>query len=239
VEILKILAIDTSGKVISVALCENDMVLSHFFLNYKISHSETLMPILKNLLETVGVEIDEIHLFAVSSGPGSFTGIRIGVSTFKAFSYALNKPLLAVNTLEALAYNVTPDTKKVCPIIDARNQQVFTGVFRPIAGKYVLEGAVFPIEMKNYLVRLKQEHEEVVFTGDAVDLHKDYILEVLGERAFFSPRSYTLPSAVNVAYVATLYYQEGKIENGLSAVPFYLRKSGAELELERKKRLGL
>jgi tRNA threonylcarbamoyladenosine biosynthesis protein TsaB len=236
---LKILAIDTSGKVISVALCENDLVLSHFFLNHKMTHSEMLMPILKNLLETVGLEIDEIHLFAVSSGPGSFTGIRIGVSTFKAFSYALNKPLLAVNTLEALAYNVTPDTKKVCPIMDARNKQVFTGVFRPDGRRYVLDGEVFPIEMKDYLMRLKKEHEDVLFTGDAVDLHKEEILEVLGDRAFFPPRTYTLPSAVNVAYVANLYYQEGKFENGFSALPFYLRKSSAEMELERKKRLGL
>lgn len=230
-----ILAVETSARVASVALSNDGYTLAEFTLNNKMTHSKALMPLIEEMLNSLEFEISEVDVFAVSEGPGSFTGLRIGVSTVKAFAYTLDKPIIMVSTLEALAYNVYPNAKKVCAIMDARNNQVFGGVFKAFKERYVLEGESFAIDIEALLEKLKIQDEEVVFVGDGAILHQEVIKEKMSNLAKFPLGVNILQRASLICYLAKLYYDEGNISDAYSASPFYLRKSSAQQELEKKK----
>ena len=127
---MKVLAVDSSGLVASVAVVQDDELLAEYTLNYKKTHSQTLLPMLEELKKMIDLDLNSIDVIAVAAGPGSFTGLRIGSATVKGLGLALNKPIAQVPTLEGLAYNMCGTDHLVCPLMDARREQVYTGVYR-------------------------------------------------------------------------------------------------------------
>ncbi|ADL41732.1 peptidase M22 glycoprotease [Caldicellulosiruptor obsidiansis OB47] len=218
---MKILAIETSGKVASAALLEDCKVISEVVLNTKLVHSVMLIDLIDQVLKNASVNIAEIDLFAVAVGPGSFTGLRIGVSTIKGFCYATSKPCVGVDTLKALCYNFWACSDFLMPILDAKSQKVFTGIFRFEDGK------------------LKTYHPtSIVDIEEAKELAKKYNPVLLGEgldvydfsQFKLSPKFLQYQKASNVGLLAYELAQEGEVISHFDLVPVYLKKSYAERE---------
>ena len=233
---MKILALDTSGLVASAAITENGKVLAEYTLNYKLTHSQTIMPMIDEIVKMTETDLDTIDYIACSSGPGSFTGLRIGAATAKGLAHGLNKPIVAVPTLEALAYNIFGTDKFICPIMDARRKQVYNAVYVPEGKKLdvILEEDTRIID--DVLDYVKDVDCDVIFVGDAVSLYKDKIAEL--DNAIIAPASCNMQRAACVAALAEVYIEEGKYMNGAEFAPEYLRKSQAERELEEKQKAG-
>lgn len=233
---MKILALDTSALVASAAITENGKVLAEYTLNYKLTHSQTIMPMIDEIVKMTETDLDTIDYIACSSGPGSFTGLRIGAATAKGLAHGLNKPIVAVPTLEALAYNIFGTDKFICPIMDARRKQVYNAVYVPEGKKLdvILEEDTRMID--DVLEYVKDVDCDVIFVGDAVSLYKDKIAEL--DNAIIAPASCNMQRAACVAALAEVYIEEGKYMNGAEFAPEYLRKSQAERELEEKQKAG-
>lgn len=233
---MKILALDTSALVASAAITENGKVLAEYTLNYKLTHSQTIMPMIDEIVKMTETDLDTIDYIACSSGPGSFTGLRIGAATAKGLAHGLNKPIVAVPTLEALAYNIFGTDKFICPIMDARRKQVYNAVYVPKGKKLdvILEEDTRIID--DVLDYVKDVDCDVIFVGDAVSLYKDKIAEL--DNAIIAPASCNMQRAACVAALAEVYIEEGKYMNGAEFAPEYLRKSQAERELEEKQKAG-
>ena len=233
---MKILALDTSALVASAAITENGKVLAEYTLNYKLTHSQTIMPMIDEIVKMTETDLDTIDYIACSSGPGSFTGLRIGAATAKGLAHGLNKPIVAVPTLEALAYNIFGTDKFICPIMDARRKQVYNAVYVPEGKKLdvILEEDTRIID--DVLDYVKDVDCDVIFVGDAVSLYKDKIAEL--DNAIIAPASCNMQRAACVAALAEVYIEEGKYMNGAEFSPEYLRKSQAERELEEKQKAG-
>ena len=233
---MKILALDTSARVASAAITENGKVLAEYTLNYKLTHSQTIMPMIDEIVKMTETDLNTIDYIACSSGPGSFTGLRIGAATAKGLAHGLNKPIVAVPTLEALAYNIFGTDKFICPIMDARRKQVYNAVYVPEGKKLdvILEEDTRIID--DVLDYVKDVDCDVIFVGDAVSLYKDKIAEL--DNAIIAPASCNMQRAACVAALAEVYIEEGKYMNGAEFAPEYLRKSQAERELEEKQKAG-
>lgn len=231
---MKVLAIDTSTVVAAVALMDDEKLMGEYSLNNKKTHSQKLMVMIKEIFNDLEIKPSDIDVFAASTGPGSFTGLRIGVTTAKAMAYATSKPVISVPTLDALAYNVVTSSFIICPILDARNNQVFTALYQPKDNRLERITDYLGIPVAQLVQLIKEKNKTVVFTGDAIDLHKDYFITELGGNCEFSPLAMRLQRASSVAEIALKMAREGKFENSFELVPFYLRKSQAERELEKK-----
>ncbi len=230
---MKVLAIETSGIVASAAVVENGKTVGELTANYKMTHSQTIMPIIDSILTLTQTDIKSIDYIACSRGPGSFTGLRIGVATAKGLAHGLNKPVIPVPTLAALAYNIFNTECLVCPIIDARRQQVYSSVFcwENGAMKTVFDESVQNInELTETLKSLKKD---VIFLGDGVPIYKEKLMEC--DDFYFAPANCNLQRAASVAALAEILVRENKHVCGFDFSPVYLRKSQAERELEQKK----
>jgi len=232
--ILKVLAVDTSSTVAAVAVIDNTKLLGEYVLNRRMTHSQTLMPIIKELAQRLEFSLGDIDIFAASTGPGSFTGLRIGVTTIKAIAYAVKKPVVSVPTLDALAYNIPMTEDIICPIMDARNNQVFTAVYENKQDKQVKITEYMGLPVAELVELLNGKNRNVVFTGDAVNIHRDFLKEKLLEKCRFAPLNLLHQRASTVAELALLKASAGITETPFDMVPFYLRKSQAEREYERK-----
>jgi len=224
---MNILALDTSGATASVAVARNGLLTGEITLRHGKTHSQKLVPMMDSLIEMLDLEPSDIDLCAVANGPGSFTGLRIGVVTIKAFAYALNIPVVEVSTLMALAFTLSAHKGVVCPIQDARNRQVFTGIYR-IDGDEITEiheDAGMAIEDLAGII--KSLNEPVTFIGDAVPLHKDYLKEQ-GINANFATDEMFTPRASAIARLAWFNHKKGNVVDAFTAIPNYLRKSQAE-----------
>lgn len=230
---MRILAVDTSTNVASVAVLENDIIIGEYSCNKGKTHSQRIMPMIHNLLEAVGMKAEDMDAFAASVGPGSFTGLRIGVTTVKAMAFALEKPVISVHTLDALAYNLPMSKDVICPIIDARNSQVFTAIYKFTEGKLERVTDYLGIHVSELVDKIKPMGGDVIFLGDASNMHKDYFVSELGQRVHLAPPNNSLARAASVAVLAGNKYSEGKFESCYDMIPFYLRKSQAEQEKER------
>ena len=133
---MKLLAIECSGLVAGIAITENNNLLGEYTMNYKKTHSQTILPMLDELVKMVDLDLSTIDAIAVSNGPGSFTGLRIGSATAKGLGLALNKPIIPVPTVDALAYNLWGVQKQICPLMDARREQAYTGLYTFANGKF-------------------------------------------------------------------------------------------------------
>ena len=225
---MKIFAVDTSSGVASAAVCDGDKLICEFTLNNKLTHSQTLMPIVREVFEKSELAPQDIDLFAVAEGPGSFTGLRIGVTTVKGLAHAAEKPIVGVNTLEAMCYNLPLCPYLLSPIMDARRGEVYNGFYKFKNGELKEICAPRAIPLSDCAEEIKNMGEKAVFLGDAALLYKEKIQELLGDNAIFSYQGTNMQRAAAVAEAAKTKTPQKYFE----LVPKYLRKSQAEREYE-------
>lgn len=230
---MKILAIESSSLVASAAVLEDDIIKAEYVLNNKKTHSQTLLPMIDAVLRHSETEASEIDAVAVSSGPGSFTGLRIGAATAKGIGMALNKPLIAVPTLDMTAYNLYKSPALICPMMDARRNQVYTGFYKNNNSFEVIKSA-FASDIRQVLEELEALGEEVIFLGDGVPVYKAIIEENLACPHYYAPAHISRQRASALACLAAVYYGAGKIIAADKLELEYLRKSQAEREQENK-----
>lgn len=233
---MKILALDSSGLVASAAVVQDGVLTAEYTVNYKITHSQTLLPMLQELKEMVELDLDTIDAIALAAGPGSFTGLRIGSATAKGLGLALNKPLIEVPTLAGLAYHFWGSEKLICPLMDARRNQVYTGIytFEKEAGKSEYRMCTVKeqcaVDIQEILDELDNMGREVIFLGDGVPVFKSVIEERLKTPFAFAPAHLNRQRAAAVAALAEIYYSEGRTVSAGEHRPEYLRLSQAERE---------
>ncbi|RJQ54854.1 MAG: tRNA (adenosine(37)-N6)-threonylcarbamoyltransferase complex dimerization subunit type 1 TsaB [Nitrospiraceae bacterium] len=224
---MKILAVETATIAGSVAILDDaDGLVGEVRVDVKIAHAERLMPSIEWLLRSAGISINDIDAFAVSIGPGSFTGLRIGLSTVKGFSYAAGKPVVSVPTLDAFARALPFCSYVICPMLDARRDEVYAALYRWEGGacrKILPETVISPAEL------LRQINGPVVFTGDGVKIYSGLIQKIAGDRAVFAPASRMSPSASTVGEIALEKLKQGIVEDPAGLAPFYIRRSEAEI----------
>lgn len=235
---MKILGLDSSGLVAGVAVVEDDVLLAEYTTNYKKTHSQTLLPMLDELRRMIELDMDTLDAIAVSSGPGSFTGLRIGSATAKGLGLALGKPLVEVPTLEGLAWNLCGTDRVVCPLMDARRNQVYAAAyeFERRGECFCLVGVIdqAPIDIVEMLEKLNALSREVIFLGDGVPVYYDLIKEHCRVPFALAPAGSNRQRAVSVASLGAVYASQGKTVSAAGHQPEYLRKSQAEQEELRK-----
>lgn len=233
---MKILAIESSSLVASVAIVEDDIMVAEYTMNYKKTHSQTLLPMIDEICKMTEYDLKEIDAIAVSAGPGSFTGLRIGSATAKGLGLALDKPLIHIPTVEAMAYNFFDTDKYIVPIMDARRSQVYTGIYENVNGevRVVMDQCLTTIS--ELLQKINELGHPVVFLGDGVPVFKEIIEQELQIQVTFAPASMNRQRAGAVAELGKKYFAEGKIETAAQHAPNYLRASQAEREREQQGR---
>lgn len=236
---MKILAVETSSSVAAVAVMDNGVLLGEYVLNHKMTHSEKLVPLITELMENLQLKPQDIDIYAVSTGPGSFTGLRIGIVTIKAIAYATKKPVVGIPTLDALAFNIPLCEPLIAPIMDARNSQVYSAVYKWEKGVLNNVTGYLAVHISELAEILKGKNQRVIFVGDAVPVHRKYLEGELGTNSEFAPAHLLLQRASSVAEAAYFKALKGEMLDCFELVPFYLRKSQAEREYEKRCRLGV
>ena len=227
---MKILGLDSSGIVASVAIVEDDVLIAEYTVNYKKTHSQTLLPMLDEIAKMTELDLNSIDAIAVAAGPGSFTGLRIGSATAKGLGLALKKPLIAIPTVEGLAYNLYDIPGLICPIMDARRKQVYTGIYRFTDHQLKVVEDQMAVPMETVIEKLNQYGETVTFLGDGVPVFHELIAEKMTVPYSFAPAHVNKQRAAAVAALGEIYYRQGKTETAMEHVPDYLRVSQAERE---------
>lgn len=227
---MKILGLDSSGIVASVAIVEDENLIAEYTVNYKKTHSQTLLPMLDELAKMTELDLDTIDAIAVAAGPGSFTGLRIGSATAKGLGLALKKPLVEIPTVDALAYNLYDANALICPIMDARRSQVYTGIYCFQDHKLVTLEEQMAVPAAELIEKLNERGKAVIFLGDGVPVFAKTIEETLKVPYSFAPAHVNKQRAAAVATLAQLYVKEGKVVTAMEHVPEYLRVSQAERE---------
>ena len=225
---MKILSIDTSSNICGVAILEDSVVLKEISQNNGLTHSETLMPIIKSSLESLNITLNDFDLIVCDKGPGSFTGIRIGVATAKAFSDSLNIQSIGISSLETLAYNIKNDGI-ICSLIDAKNNNVYVGVYEKINENYILRRNLSTENIENLLNEFKDSEYSVTFVGDGAINYKSLIENILPNKCNFVEKNNI--SAYNLGLAGLSHF---KNEDFTDLNPLYLRKPQAERMLEFK-----
>ena len=246
---MRVLAIDSSGLTATVAVVEETQTIAEYTVNYKKTHSQTLLPMIDEMAKMVELDLSAIDAIAVAGGPGSFTGLRIGSATAKGLGLALGKPLIHVPTVDALAYSVYGCGDLICPIMDARRQQVYTGIytFSYNAGKKDDVNLVEPVfqvikmqtavSVEDLIRRLNNYGRPVVFLGDGVPVYQEMLAEGLKVPYSFAPSDMNRQRAAVVGALGIRYFKTGRFETAMEHKPDYLRVSQAERErAEREKR---
>ena len=231
---MKIIAIDSSGLVASVAVATEESVIAEYSVNYKKTHSQTLLPMLDEIRSMTELDLKTVDAIAVASGPGSFTGLRIGSSTAKGLALALDKPIIEVPTVDALAMNMWGCPGIVCPIMDARRHQVYTGFFEfGEDDELVVIKERFAEDIETVVGMLNDIGRSVTFLGDGVEVSKDAIKRCAGVPYRFAPPHLARQRAGSLAFLAIKYYKQGRFVDSSAHKPEYLRKSQAEREHDR------
>jgi len=234
---MKVLALDSSGVVASAALTEDNCLLAEYTTNDKKTHSQTLLPMLDEIRTMLDLDLTTLDLIAVAAGPGSFTGLRIGAATVKGLGYALGCPVAAVPTVDALAWNLYGTSALVCPMMDARRSQVYTGLYRFVKkseknGEYRME-VIMPqcaVAVEELASLLNERNEEVIFLGDGVPAYSKKLEELLTCSYSYAPASCNRQRAAAVADLGMIMAKEGKLVSADDFAPEYLRMSQAERE---------
>lgn len=230
---MKILGIESSSMVASVALLTDELITVEYTVNYKKTHSQTLLPMIDTVASMVELDLSELDAIAVSGGPGSFTGLRIGAATAKGLGLALDKPLIHVPTVDALAYNMYGCEGLVCPMMDARRGQVYAGIYRMKDGMEILKPQ-YAADLEELLDELGRMGEPVVFLGDGVPVSLDAIRQSCRVNWRLAPPHMNRQRAASVAALGAMYYRAGRTESAAEHTPDYLRLSQAERELAKR-----
>lgn len=244
---MRVLAIDSSGLTATVAIVEDDQTIAEYTTNYKRTHSQTLLPMIDEMVKMVDADLQEIDAIAVAGGPGSFTGLRIGSATAKGLGLALDKPLIHVPTVEAMAYSMYGCEDVICPIMDARRKQVYTGLYS-FSHKKNEDGGLYDepvfqvlrmqmaVPVEELIRHLNVYRRRVVFLGDGVPVYKEMLAEGLNVPYSFAPSFMNRQRAAAVGALGIRYYEAGRYETAAEFRPEYLRKSQAERERAERER---
>lgn len=230
---MKILGIDSSSLVASVAVVADDVLIAEYTVNFKKTHSQTLLPMFDEVARMVELDLHTIDGIAVAGGPGSFTGLRIGTATAKGLGLALKKPLVHVPTLDAMAYNMWGSDRLLCPVMDARRNQVYTGLYRCHSALEVVKPQ-WAADVQELIQELNEMGQQVLFLGDGVPVYRQQIEEGLEVPYEFVPAHNNRQRAAAVAALGGEYFKQGRIVSAAEFQPDYLRKSQAEREREEK-----
>lgn len=225
---MKVLAIEASGNVASVAVANEEKILAEITTDSKKTHSQTLLPMIDEVLKKSESSVADMDFIAISKGPGSFTGLRIGSATAKGMAFAANKKIVEVGTLEAMAYGVSDIDAVICPMLDARNKNVFTGFYKVKA-----DGALEEVDEQQAItldeaIDKLNSFDKVVLLGDGADAYREILMEKLTASYRFVPAHLNRQRAGMVATLGFRYYNEGKAIDSDKHAPTYLRKSQAE-----------
>lgn len=246
---MRVLAIDSSGLTATVAVVEDDQLVAEYTVNYKKTHSQTLLPMIDEMINMVEADLNTVEAIAVAGGPGSFTGLRIGSATAKGLGLALGRPLIHVPTVDAMAYSLYGCEDIICPIMDARRKQVYTGLytFSPVKKEDSLyQEEVFrvlkmqmAVSVEELIRRLNNYGRRVVFLGDGVPVYKEMLGEGLKVPYHFAPSYTNRQRAACVGALGIHYFRSGRYETAAEHKPEYLRISQAERERAEKERLAV
>lgn len=232
---MKILGIESAGKVASVAIVEDGVVLCDFTMNGHMTHSKTIMPMLEAIRTIMDIDFSTIDAVAVSAGPGSYTGLRIGASTAKGLAHVWQVPIVGVSTIESLAYNISETDKIICPMLDARRKHAFCGAYRYESG--VLKN-VLPIDLRSveaFAVLLKAFDQELIILGDGLNNHRKLVEDFMPKGRWVEARAVDgLPKASTLALVGQEKIKRGETDTYMAHQPDYYRPSQAERELQNK-----
>jgi tRNA threonylcarbamoyladenosine biosynthesis protein TsaB len=228
---MRILAVDTATKSCSVGVVENETVLGEITKVGEQTHSKHLLEMVHAVIGEAGLTLSELDGFAVTRGPGSFTGLRIGISSIKGLALALNRPVVGISSLQTLAQQIAPTSHLIYPLIDARKGEVYTSIYR------FDKGALRPAHEEK--VSAPQEvvqniHSPSIFVGSGAVLYRDLIMDKLGDLASFAPEDSHIIRASTLAYLALKRFESGDAGEVADLVPYYIRKSDAELNFPRK-----
>jgi len=231
---LKILGIDTSTKFCNLGLIEDENILIEYTINgLEKKHSSILVPAIKDLLKTIDLKMEEINGIAVSIGPGSFTGLRIGLGVAKGLCYARSLPLLGIPTLDAIVLPLKEIPYLICPVLESKKDEIYDVVFR--GGDSLHRFMDYKCEdIQSLLTRLSLLKEKIIFLGDGIKKYRDIIKEKLGKDALFIDSQINLPIATNIAILGLNKLKKREEDDISTLSPFYLRKSQAEIVWEKK-----
>ena len=231
---MKILGIDSSGQTASVAIVQDDITIAEYTVTYKKTHSQTLLPMLDEIANMTEQDLTDIDAIAVAAGPGSFTGLRIGSAMAKGLAEAWNKPIVPVETVNGLAYQMMGTNYLVCPLMDARRNQTYTGLFDFKAADGIQEmQCILPqcaVSLDDIVAQINKIGREVIFLGDGVPVFKEQLQKKVTVPFFFAPAFQNRQRAASVAVLGMQYYKEGKMQTAVEHAPEYLRLSQAERE---------
>ena len=220
---MKILAMDTSSAIATVAVGDENKILGEYTVAGERAHSQIIMPMLEELLSRCNISINDIDVFAVALGPGSFTGLRIGIAAMKTFAKSLNKKIIGVSSLDEVAANFTLEDKFICPIFDARRCDVYNAVYKN--GEKIVSDRICHIDT----VLLEMADKEVIFAGDAAIKYKEKILSANNPKWQIAPIHLTSQSASSLIYIAQKRAVNGDYDDD-DILPIYIRPSQAERE---------
>ena len=231
---MKLLVLDSYGLVASVALLEDERLIAEYTTGNKLTHSQTLLPMLDEIIRRTTFDMEDVDAIAVAMGPGSFTGLRIGAATAKGLGLALDKPVIPVPTVDGLAYQLFGVSSLICPMMDARRKQVYTGFYRFHGDQMEVVKEQCAQSVQDTLEQLKAYGEPVIFLGDGVPVYRKEIEEAMGADAVFAPAHANRQRAGAVGALAEVYYRKGIWQSADAFAPEYLRKSQAEREREER-----
>lgn len=224
---MKLLAIDTSTILGGAAIMEDDNLIAETRINVKITHSERIMGEIDHILKQAGLKIDDIDVFAIAIGPGSFTGLRVGLSAIKGLVYATGKMLVSVSTLHAMAYSMPFSKYQICTLLDARKKEVYAGIFKWNDNDFIKIMNEQTIKIDDLLSAI---NENTIFSGEGSMLYKEHIKAKLGAAAIFAPPQNMVASPSSVAYLAMMKAKKEEFDDPITLVPMYIRKSEAEMK---------
>jgi tRNA threonylcarbamoyladenosine biosynthesis protein TsaB len=225
---MRTLAVETASLTASCAVVENGRVLGELTTSHAKTHSQQLVPMIQSLLDLLDLQANQIDLYAASIGPGSFTGLRIGIVTVKGMAYAMKKPVCGVPTLDALAYSVNDFNGVICPMMDARNNQVYTAAYRKYNEDFRRITDYYAIPVTELADMLADFREEILILGDAAPLHYLAVKDTVKYPVYQADKALFLPRAACSAVLAEKQAQRGDMSSPFEMEPLYLRKSQAE-----------
>jgi tRNA threonylcarbamoyladenosine biosynthesis protein TsaB len=231
---MKILAIESSSRVATCAVMDDETLLGEYIINDNMTHSVKLMPSIKTLMDNLGLKPEDIDIYAAGVGPGSFTGLRIGLASIKAMAHAHDKKTVGIPTIDALAFNIPFGDGVIVPMMDARRDRVYTGIYKWIDGKFNICMEQDILELENIIEILEKRDENIIINGDVESKYGSILKSKLGDRIIFSTNATRMPRASSVAELAFRKVKNGEDIDYKLLVPEYLRKSQAERQYDEK-----
>lgn len=230
---MRVLSLDSASETATVAVLEDSRVLGEINFNYKKQHSVLIMDMIDSLLNSLDLDISQIDGFVVSKGPGSFTGLRIGMATIKGLSLGSDKPFVSVSSLDALANNLYGVEGVICPIMDALRGNVYTRIYKSSGDNIAPLTDFITISLDELCARLSEYNCNLYFIGDGTEKHREFIANAL-KNSHFAPPHLNFIRAASLGDLGSKMIKEGKIDNLNTSAPIYLRKPQAEREYNKK-----